>query len=372
MKIGILTFHASHNFGSNLQNYALQQFLISEGHNVETINLRNDKQKYMYHHPLHKGRRTPVLWKVLARFLDPKWLIIECKRWNKFENFLKNHLILSKEYKDWETIKSDLPINNYDTLVVGGDQIWNTFCYDFDWSYYLPSTIKPIKKIAYCPSYGNSIPKIQDDSSLATKIKEYLEDFDFLSVRETDASNFLHGLLNRDISVVADPTLLVNPSVFLNLIKSPIIKEPYIYYYTPSHTPDFETEEIAVELANMLGLKIVTSYPRFFKKNPMTSVSSGPIEFLNLVKNAQLVVGKSYHLAIFSIIFHKDFITLRCKNEERMESLFKKLNISGRNMESIDDYQNLTDLDYNEIDKNLLQFKNDSIRFLKDSLSSTY
>ena len=30
MKIGILSFHASHNFGSMLQNYALQQFLMEE------------------------------------------------------------------------------------------------------------------------------------------------------------------------------------------------------------------------------------------------------------------------------------------------------------------------------------------------------
>ena len=46
MHIGILTVHAPHNFGSMLQNYALQQFLIAEGHSVETINLRNEKQKY--------------------------------------------------------------------------------------------------------------------------------------------------------------------------------------------------------------------------------------------------------------------------------------------------------------------------------------
>jgi len=368
MKIGILTFHASHNFGSNLQNYALQQFLISEGHDVETINLRNDKQKYMYHHPLHKGRRTPVLWKVMARFLDPKWLVIECKRWNLFEKFLKNKLILTKEYKDWSTIDKDIHTFNYDAIIAGGDQIWNPFCYDFDWSYYLPSNIKPIKKIAYCPSFGNSIPRIIDDTSLSLKIKDLLKDFDYLSVRESNASEYLNGILNREIPVVADPVLLVDPSVFLNLIKEPIIKEPYIYYYTPSHTPDYEAEEIAVELANTLGLKIVTSYPRFFKKNLMASVSSGPIEFLNLVNNAQLVVGKSYHLVLFSILFHKDFITLKSKKEERLESFFKILDISKRNIEYINDYYHLTEINYKKVDQILLQLKDESKQFLRESL----
>ena len=47
MRIGILSFHAPHNYGSMLQNYALQQFLISEGHTVETINLRNKGQRFL-------------------------------------------------------------------------------------------------------------------------------------------------------------------------------------------------------------------------------------------------------------------------------------------------------------------------------------
>lgn len=368
MRIGILTFHASHNFGSNLQNYALQQFLLSEGHIVETINLRNEKQKYMYHHPLHRGRRSPVFWKVLARFLDPQWLISECRGWNKFENFLNTYLILTKEYVDWDTIKKDLPQNNYNAIIVGGDQIWNTFCYDFDWSYYLPDDIKPIKKIAYGPSFGSFLIKMREDNSLVSTINKYLDDFDYLSVREKDASSFLQIQLNRSVPVVADTTLLVDPLVYLKLIKNPIIKKPYIYYYTPSHAPDFAAEEIAIELAKKMGLKIVTSYPRFFKKRRMKGVSSGPIEFLNLVNNAQLVIGKSYHLVLFSILFHKNFITLRSKNEERLESLLTRLNISGRNMESIDDYYHLKEIDFKVVDSKLKQFKDESIQFLRGFL----
>lgn len=48
MKVGILTFHASHNYGSMLQAYALQQTVLKLGHECEIINLRTAVQKSMY------------------------------------------------------------------------------------------------------------------------------------------------------------------------------------------------------------------------------------------------------------------------------------------------------------------------------------
>ena len=38
MKIGILTFYRSTNYGATLQAYALQQTLIGQGHDAEIIN----------------------------------------------------------------------------------------------------------------------------------------------------------------------------------------------------------------------------------------------------------------------------------------------------------------------------------------------
>ena len=37
MKIGILTFHRTTNYGAALQAYALQQTLIGQGHDAEII-----------------------------------------------------------------------------------------------------------------------------------------------------------------------------------------------------------------------------------------------------------------------------------------------------------------------------------------------
>ena len=44
-RIGILTFHASHNYGSMLQAYAMQTYLKKRGIEAENINLRTNIQK---------------------------------------------------------------------------------------------------------------------------------------------------------------------------------------------------------------------------------------------------------------------------------------------------------------------------------------
>ena len=370
MKIGILTFHASHNFGSMLQNYALQQFLIAEGHVVETINLRIKKQKYMYNHPLCIGKNNKTIRALLGRLKDPKWVLKESKGWYLFEQFLKKNIILTKEYHNWEEIERDLPKLKYDAIITGGDQIWNTFCYDFDWSYFLPGDVKPTKKISYSPSIGEHIKDTYEDKERARKIKSLVQDFNFISCRELDGCSFIESLTNKPCTVCADPTIIVEHEAFSKFIGNPIIPEPYIYYYTPPHVKDIKAEEIAKELAKKHGLKIVESFASFRQNSGMTDIASGPKEFLNLLKNAEIVVGKSFHLVVFSILFHKNFATIRDLNDPRVVTISQLLNIKQRNIETADDFDLLNQIDYNEVDKEIFKLKESSIAYLRKALGS--
>lgn len=372
MHIGILTFHAPHNFGSMLQNYALQQFLIAKGHTVETINLRNEKQKYMYKHPLLKGQKQHNTRLYLARFANPLWMIRECKKWDKFEYFLNKYLYLTKEYKNWNEIVSELNQLNYHAIIVGGDQIWNTKCFDFDWSYFLPDKIQSIKKISYSPSLGNNVEEIRNNAEKISKIKGYLEDFVAISVREYNGSEFLGNILKRNIPVVPDPTILITADIYDKLIGKPIIKYPYLYYYTPSHIHDTEAEDIALEIAKQKGLKVVTSYPHLKNNRGMRQCqAAGPCEFLNLVKYANFIVGRSYHLIIFSIIFHKEFLTVKNGKDPRVCSLLKNLGIEIRDVsnkaERIDKF---SQINYDLVDKKLNEQRIIGSEFILESLKS--
>ena len=53
-KVGIITFHASHNYGSMLQAYALQQTILAIGLDCEIINFRTLRQKEIFRAPFMK------------------------------------------------------------------------------------------------------------------------------------------------------------------------------------------------------------------------------------------------------------------------------------------------------------------------------
>lgn len=42
-KVGIITFHGAHNYGSSLQAYALQKTISNLGYDCEIINFRTEK-----------------------------------------------------------------------------------------------------------------------------------------------------------------------------------------------------------------------------------------------------------------------------------------------------------------------------------------
>ena len=127
MRIGIITYHSSHNYGSMLQAYALSTFLINKGYNVEIIDYRNKGQLRLYRHPLTLlGFKKKYLIKYLASFCNPIWLYHECNKWSLYEKFIKDYLHTTpKRYATWENLNIDITSLKYDVIIAGGDQIWN-------------------------------------------------------------------------------------------------------------------------------------------------------------------------------------------------------------------------------------------------------
>ena len=145
MKVGIITFHASHNYGSMLQAYALTKCLVDMGCAVEIVNLRTEKQHKMY--PLPMDFKTRSLKGVIRDFVYNPILATESVgKWYKYERFLKR-LPLTREYKSYDELKSERW--DYDVLIVGSDQIWNTACRDWDESFFGTFVPDSMRKIAY-------------------------------------------------------------------------------------------------------------------------------------------------------------------------------------------------------------------------------
>lgn len=368
-RVGIITFHASHNYGSMLQAYALQRVVTELGYDCEIINFRTAKQKNIYR-PffLRNDHYQSKRWKLKA-IAYPILAFNDIRKYNLFEKFIKERMrVTTKTYSTFEELES--ANLNYDTYISGSDQIWNTACLDFDKSYYL-GFVKSGKKIAYAPSMG---PVSDKDISVAyyPMIKDYVKQYDSLSVREEGTAKKINEISGLTPSVMIDPTLLVKSEEWSLMARSqPMVKGEYIFLYTPRYDRDLYVE--ALKFAKKNNLKIVVTihdcYGEWKSNKYFKFVTAvGPIEFLNLIKFSKFVISGSFHAVVFSILFSKSFYAYKGMDDSRISTLLEALQLQKfavRN-DSLNDENNTSLLKM--ANERILPMLSDSIQFLVSAL----
>lgn len=367
-KVGIITFHASHNYGSMLQAYALQQVVLSMGYDCEIINFRSVAQKEQYKPIFMVG----TLYGKCVRFIIQATyaLGILKKHW-LFERFLKEELILSK--KEYTTLKELENENfNYDYYISGSDQIWNTYTIDFSYAYFLPF-VKYGKRIAYAPSMGPHLGI--DKFGNLDRISDLLTKYDALSIREAVGSKYIESLINKPVTTVLDPTLLLDSQIYNKLIcNKPLIKGEYIFIYSPNYNE--RVYEMAYKLGKKYNQKVVISQGLRTKEEMLKwgrklkiYAAVGPKEFLNLCKNASIICCDSFHAVVFSILFKKCFFVLDGMRDNRISNLLQISQLESRSFSLSDNYLSASlHIDYTNVFNNLEIERMKSIEWLKDNL----
>lgn len=365
-KTATVTFHASHNYGSVLQAYALQNVINDLGFDNEIINLRTDRQIDLYT-VFTKRKGIRYVFKNASHLLYYKKLSLKYKR---FEDFINNQLKLTDEtFSSLEDIeKANL---SYDCYIAGSDQIWNPVPADFDWTYYLPF-VKSGKRIAYAPSFGQLASK--GDEQTVEKINKCLKDFDVISVREKGAQKNVEEIVGVQPKIVLDPTMLLTKEDWEKSVNNDYkIDGDYIFLYTLF--ADKEIISMAKQLSEKLCMPVVTSnfsnqYDVFTPFNK--AYDAGPLEFLSLVKNAKLVLASSFHGTVFSILFHMPFYSIRGGTDARISNLLSVTGLDDRTI-TIDNVsekvKNAFSVNFEKADENLAQLRKESIEFLKNALS---
>lgn len=361
--VGIITFHASHNYGSMLQAYALQHVVSDMGFYCEIINFRTKLQKEFYKPLFFHGNILERAKRFIVQFQYIPQILLKDRL---FEDFLKKELILSlKEYSSLYELENQPPI--YDYYISGSDQIWNEKCFDFDWSYFLPFA-KDKKCIAYAPSMGSS-PHIEHATIMCSLLKKYIA----LSVREKDDSECIKRVLGLPVPVLLDPTLLLTRESWMDFtVKEPIIKGKYILLYSPWY---FENcYQIAEDLSYRYGMKVIVTQPfeylsrkkrwKDFKVCPAV----GPKEFLNLCRNASFVCCSSFHAVIFSILFNIPFVAYNGMTDSRIANILRLTGLENHSITSVGDYVSL-DAGYDHAYAVLSEKRLKSLSWLENSLN---
>lgn len=366
-KTATITFHAAHNYGSNLQAYALQQTINRLGYENEIINLRTDRQKDLYTvFTKRKGLRYVI--KNLSHLI----YYYPLKRaYHKFEDFINNKLLLTQEYEsEDDIIKAKL---QYDTYIAGSDQIWNPVPADFDWSYYL-TFVHEGRKVSYAPSFGQLASK--GDADTKKRMSEALKSFDVISVREQGAADNVKQLTGVEPQIVLDPTLLLRKEEWLNLVKDEkrLIEGDYIFFYTLFADPG--RMNIVKRVSKVTGLPVVISnfsnqYDVFnlFKK----CYDAGPLDFLTLIRDAKLVVVSSFHGTVFSILLNIPFFAIDGMTDARISTLLRIVGLEHREMTICNVEEKCKEtfnIDFNSVNQRIEEARKQSIEFLKKSLEA--
>lgn len=373
-KIGILTFQNSDNYGALLQAYATQFILNKNGYKVEIIDYISKNKKDFYDLiKIGHGYSVKAFVGSLVRF--PGRYV----KWKQSEKFRKGFLNLSKKrYYDQKDLYAE--IGEWSTIIVGSDQVWNYENTRFDTTYLLDIQKNNLNKVSYAASFGVSeisdvIPNIVKKYnpnllSLTDEYKRLLNDFDHISVREQDGARIIEKLLDKDVEIVLDPTLLLSREEWLSVSKSTEKNEKYILIYSLSDTK--ELFEIAKKVSRLTGIEVrQICRGKMGIINGVKNIQPNFVDFPDCFRNASVVLTDSFHGTAFSINLEKDFYVYYNSQKNtysRIDNLLKITGLEDRKVYGKDDISELNSPDYNIIRDKVSIEREKSIRFLLNSV----
>ena len=315
----IITFHCCPNYGAVLQTYGLYQYLRTLFQDVEVLDYRpkNLMKEYDYVNTYSLCSTVVSFWS-----LYDYW-----KKRRKFSDFLKNMKMSGMSYHTNEK----LPITEAQYCFVGSDQIWNPdITHGFDKVYfgYIPHK-EPFCVISYAASFGKANFTVEETYAL----KHLMSNVKYVSVREKTAKFVLEKSLGIKADVVLDPTLLAGKNYFDRFVQKGR-SEDYIFVYTLNNKPENVIRPIARKISKEKKLEIIEiNGNRKWLEHAGHKViyDAGPEEFLTLLASAKYVVTDSFHGTAFSVLFHRNFVTIPHKTRGgRMVSLLSTIGLDHR------------------------------------------
>lgn len=393
-KIGCVIAYAKghNNYGTSLQGYAMIRIIQEMGYTVEVIEYVKrlsvlDKMRYAVN-ALRVGEMKVLKKKFKGKNIPNenteygKGLRLRTQAVDAYKN--KKLIPLFHKYVGYKALHEGS--KNYDVVVVGSDQVWTPLSLPNRF-FNLLFVDDSVRRVAYASSFG--VSEIPDFQKTATG--RYLDKFYQIGVREQRGKEIVESLSHKKAQVVADPTLLLTREEWEQEIdevisestqanKKRVEEAPYIFCYLIS--PNEEARMQAKKWSEQTGLPIITI--RHMEQYREIDESIGdeapygvdPNDFVRYISKAAYVCTDSFHCTVFSILFHRKFMTFyrtsnkdRTNRNSRIDSLFDVLEVSRshiftRDMDKIED-----PIDWERVDDILSELRQQSIRFLGNALS---
>lgn len=376
MKIGLVTILDYNNYGNRLQNYAVQQIILSLGSDVETIKvISNTEKKSKICLIINISNQIAdigifkFIEKIISRMINKIYIISNKKalriRLDNFIKFTKENILET----NFEISNRDVPIdlnNKYDYFITGSDQVWNPTFKRFSNLDFLTFAQRE-KRIAYAVSFGiDSIPL-----EYKARFKVWIEEMCCLSVREEAGAKIIKQLTGREAVVLIDPTMMLDKNDWLKISKeSPNKpKNKFLCTYFLGGAYESYKKEITKFSSDskleLINLNCINDLKRY---------SEGPSEFLDYIASCELLLTDSFHGAIFSILFNKPFVVFDRIGKaptmsSRIETLLSKFKLEDRKWEKVMKTGDYFEVDFSHVQLILEAERNKAYEYLKHALN---
>jgi len=340
MKVGILTYHFSDNYGALFQAYALRKWFLDQGVPAEFVN----------YHPSYVEEGGPLdqpwkpaLWRKNATICYMHLSHLRRQLFDNgtqraaFDGFRRRSLGVSgPRLRNAEALAANMA--DFDMLVCGSDQIWNpSIQRGLDPIYFLEiGGADHAHKVAYAPSFGRSAI----EPRYHTELGNLLRGLDGISVREASGLEILKnaGLPLDRARVVPDPTILLG-SFDAFLLGNVTPDDSVFCYALRTDQVIREVAETAADLADGPLYSPQSSRQRW--RDIGQGVAPGPVDWLRMLASAQLVVSNSFHGIALSIVLNQPFIAValpgkRAGMNARARNLLTLTGLTDRMLETAD------------------------------------
>ncbi len=352
-KISLVTYHCSPNVGAVMQTYALCRFLKEHGYQVEIVDIRNFEPNLK---TISEGSPLPI--RLVKSVIYPK-------RINNI--FKKFYPALTKHYVSMDELRQNPPQSDY--YIVGSDQVWNhVIARNKALAYFLDFGSDNVRRLSYASSFGLSQWEAGPYAP-TEKVRECLDRFYSLSVRELEGQNILKETFKKDATIVLDPTFL-NDSY--PEISGKVKQHDEIVCYKLEKTPDFwKYMPIVAKKIGLPALLLNHNYPKKGYKyhfNPTVS------QWVRRIAGSSFMITDSFHGVAFSIIYKKQFCAILNHNgrDSRIISLLKLLKLENRIFNNVEEMANtdswLQPIDYEGVYARLQVLKDKSKEYLYSAL----
>lgn len=364
MRIGLVTIYGVPNYGSVLQAYATQKMFELMGH--ECVLLKYDHYKDQMR---RSGARYKSVLKAMALDYIP---YLKTAKLRKFRN---KYFHFSKSFNSIDELKNN-NWDDYDLFVVGSDQVWNTNYLNGNTAFLL--SFVPSGKPKHSLSSSFALKHLPED--YISLFRKELSQFTSLSVREQNGVDIIkHDLrIEKDVKVTLDPTLLIDRSQWLSLVKSKIKpNKPYIlvYLWTYAFEPRPYFERVLEHFQKTTGyeVRVLEGHSHLgdlrvpFVDDNRSSIS----EFIQLFDGASMVITSSFHGTAFAVNFGKPLISIvpSGESDDRQSTLLESLQLSNCIVRLGDDISKLTPYFDTDAEQVLLaSLREDSLNWIREHI----